>query len=401
MSIAIPAVLAIPVFALITKQVGVELFGIYTLSFAIIGYASIFDLGLSRAVIREVAIHCQNQDNIKQIINTAFSLMLILGVIAFVSIFLLSTYLTNLIGVSAHYYQDVVNGFRLLAVCLPLLLISNIWLAYFEGTAEFKKLSLLRIFAHSGMVVFPLLFSYIEPTFYYLMLGILLARFLTIIISYAWIRKIISIHYYLNMHIAKQLFRFGGWLTVSSVIGPIMVYLDRFVLSAVIGAKSVAFYTAPAELVIRMASIPSAATKTLFVRFSGQSDGQETKIYYLSILILFGGIVLLVLPIFIFSSEVLDIWLGEKFLGDSVAVLRWLLVGLVFNAVAQVPFSVLQAKGHSKITAMLHTAEVLPYVFLLFGLIKSYGIIGVAIAWTVRAIVDTGLLLYFKHRFCD
>lgn len=400
MSIVIPAMLAIPVFALIAKKVGVELFGIYTLSFAIIGYASIFDLGLSRAVIREVAIHHQNQDKITQIVNTAFSLMLVLGVIAFVSIFLLSTYLTHLIGVSMQYYQDIVDGLKVLAVCLPLLLISNIWLAYFEGMAEFKKLSLLKIFAHSGMVIFPLVFTYIESSFQYLMLGILFARILTIIISYICLKKNITIQYYMDKKIAKDLFHFGGWLTVSSIIGPIMVYLDRFILSAMIGAKSVAFYTAPAELVVRMASIPSAIAKTLFVRFSGQSNGQESKIYYLSILVLFVGILLLVSPIFIFAPEFLNIWLGEEFLGDSVAILRWLLLGLVFNAVAQVPFSALQAEGHSKITAMLHTAEVVPYVLLLFGLIKSYGIIGVAIAWTIRAIVDTGWLLYFKHRFC-
>ena len=43
LSIGIPALVAIPIFSLISKKVGFEIFGIYTLSFAIVGYASIFD----------------------------------------------------------------------------------------------------------------------------------------------------------------------------------------------------------------------------------------------------------------------------------------------------------------------------------------------------------------------
>ena len=37
---------------------------------------------------------------------------------------------------------------------------------------------------------------------------------------------------------------YGGWLTVTNVIGPIMGYFDRFVLSHLAGASVVAYYVA-------------------------------------------------------------------------------------------------------------------------------------------------------------
>lgn len=43
-------------FGLIARKIGVELFGLYTLAMIFIGYASIFDAGLTRAVVREIAL---------------------------------------------------------------------------------------------------------------------------------------------------------------------------------------------------------------------------------------------------------------------------------------------------------------------------------------------------------
>ncbi|MBN0009079.1 oligosaccharide flippase family protein, partial [Pseudomonas aeruginosa] len=56
LGVLIPSLAALPAIGYLARVLGVENFGLLTLSFAIIGYASIFDLGLSRAVIREVAL---------------------------------------------------------------------------------------------------------------------------------------------------------------------------------------------------------------------------------------------------------------------------------------------------------------------------------------------------------
>lgn len=47
-----------------------------------------------------------------------------------------------------------------------------------------------------------------------------------------------------------------------------MVYMDKFVMSSVLGAKSVAFYAAPAELVNRMTIFPVAISRAVFPRLS-------------------------------------------------------------------------------------------------------------------------------------
>lgn len=392
LSIAIPAVIAIPAFAVINKQVGTELFGIFTLSFAIIGYASIFDLGLSRAVIREVAMNDNNANAITAIINTAFTMMSVLSLLAVLVIWGISANLAGLLSVSDSYQNDVMSGFKWLAVCVPFLLISQIFLAYFEGLAEFRTLSLVRTLGNVLIVVLPCVASFIEPSFTALMMAMLLARLIVFVLSVGWIVQRVTVRPALDRQIAKRLLGFGGWLTVSTIVSPIMVYFDRFILSSIGGAKNVAFYTAPSELTMRMLSLPSVASRTLFSRLSRTPNGREKDIYRWGIISLGVASFLFALPFFVFAEEILVLWLGQEF-AQSAWVFRILLIGFVFNAIAQVPFTSLQAKGLSKQTAMVHCAELIPYIILLIFLVKYYGLIGVAVAWTVRVIVDTIIFL--------
>ena len=364
LSLVIPAVVAIPVFAWIARLVGIELFGIFTLSFAIAGYASIFDLGLSRALIREVAINRHKPNVVNIFINTATVLILFLSIVASLTVFFGSHLIVDFINVSLVYRNDAINGIQLLALCLPPMLITQVWLSYFEGLEQFAYLSYFKVFSSLSTVLLPLVLALYHQSFTMLILGLVIARVLTLIGSTIWITKYIKLKLNIEWSYASKLFKFGGWLTVSSVIGPVMVYFDRFILSSMIGAKQVAFYTAPSELVLRLITLPSAVTRTLFPNFSANNATDNKRVYRSSVIILGMSAALLALPICIFAQEILVLWMGEEFAGAPKWVLRILVVGFVINAMAQVPFTQLQAKGYSKVTALVHCTEVLPYLIL-------------------------------------
>lgn len=396
LSLVIPAVVALPVFAWIARLVDIELFGIFTLSFAIAGYASIFDLGLSRALIREVAINKASPSVVSIFINTATVLIFILSAVASLAVFSSSYWIVDFINVSSVYKDDAINGIQLLALCLPPMLITQVWLSYFEGLERFAYLSYFKVFSSLSTVLLPLALAVYYPSFTMLVLGLVIARFLTFTASALWLTKYIEIKPTINWSYATQLFKFGSWLTVSSFIGPVMVHFDRFILSSMIGAKQVAFYTAPSELVLRLITLPSAVSRTLFPNFSANTTVDNQKVYKLSVIILGLSATLIALPIFIFAENILILWMGTEFTGEPKWVLRILVVGFVFNAMAQVPFTQLQAKGFSKVTALVHCAEVLPYLIILYLLIDTYGVIGAALAWLIRVIFDTIAFFFFN-----
>lgn len=396
----IPVIIAIPALGMISRQLGVENFGIFTLAFAIVGYASIFDGGITRAVIREIAIYRKDIEEQKRIISTASVLVICLGIFASLILFFGASYLADFLKISIENLQQAKISFELLAFVLPVYLINQVWLAYLEGHERFININIQRIVSSILISLLPVVFCIYEPNLISAILGLIAARYMSLIVTLLLCRKIIfSSGFKFYKVVFKRLIKFGSWLTVSNLISPIMVYFDRFLISNYIGANKVAFYAAPAEMVSRLNNIPYALTRALFPKLIFSTDSiAKKKLENLSYLL----ISLICLAIFIFcfffAEFILVTWLGPEYKGDAIIVFQVLLVGFYFNSIAQIPYSLLQANGHSRTTALIHLAEIIPYILVLFIFLQKMGILGASIAWTARCILDFLLMYFFSKK---
>ena len=202
-----------------------------------------------------------------------------------------------------------------------------------------------------------------------------------------------------SFHRIKDMLSFGAWMTVSNVISPIMVNFDRFFISNILGGAMVAFYTVPFEIIVRILILPMALTTTLFPRFAAtlQNDKPTARKIYFNSFKLTALVLGAVCLIGIFLAKIgLKIWMGDEFSEKSTLICWILLVGIFFNGIAMVPYSLIQASGNAKITAQLHFVEFFCYVPLLISLIHQFSIVGAAIAWSVRVFADFCLLNYFS-----
>lgn len=389
----------LPSMGMMARILGLEPFGIYTLLFALIGYASMFDLGISRALIRAIAMADKQTPQIQSILGTASLLILLSSGVAAALVFLFSPLLVQWLNISPDLSTDSLFAFRLMALSLPFLLLQAVWLSYLEGLSDFKHVNIQRTISGLLLAILPLLAILYQASLSFAVLGLFVGRLITCVLAYFWalptsLRRGL---WHWDKQQAHGLLRFGGWLTVSNVISPLMVYFDRFLLSNLNGATTVSFYTAPAEAITRLLNIPGAVVRVIFPLISAQKDArQETRLTYL---LLLGVCGLISLVGIVGAKWIILLWLGEAYVEQSVPLLQILLVGFFFNAIAQIPYTVIQAKGHAHITAYVHLAEILPYIALLYVLISHFGLLGAAIAWTSRVIVDCLALLILAKRY--
>ena len=168
-----------------------------------------------------------------------------------------------------------------------------------------------------------------------------------------------------------------------------MSYFDRFIVSNIIGAKSVGFYSAPSEMVNRLTNIPWALARALFPKLSSAKTVNEKR---QNEFIAYALMTCTCLPIVffgaLFAHFILNVWVGATYADKSSTILQILLIGFAFNAYAQIPFATIQASGKAKITAIIHCIEIVPYLALLYWMINHYGLVGAAVAWTMRVIID-------------
>lgn len=392
----IPGILSIPILGYMARELGIEEFGLFTIILALVGYASIFDVGITRSVIREIAIFKNNEEEVLKIISTSALLVLILGVAAGVLVIVFSDIISELLKVSPYAVENFKYSLILLSLSIPLFLLTQIWCSLLEGREEFLKLNIFKTISSTLVVLLPAIGLMLDSSLLSAVIGLLISRVISIILV-LWFCKEYIVKLKFHKETFKRLINFGGWIAVSNIISPIMSYFDRFILANKVGSNVVGFYTGPSEAISRIGIFPSAIARTIFPMLSDK-EADKKQIKKISYLLVFLSIVPFGIIAAYFAENILNIWLGSQFALKSTLIFQVLILGLIFNSIAQVPFTSIQAQGGSRITAMLHLFEVVPYVLLLLYLIQYYGLFGAAWAWTIRMFVDMGLLIFLDQK---
>src|SRR5205085_1691726 len=101
--------------------------------------------------------------------------------------------------------------------------------------------------------------------------------------------------------LVRPLFIYGGWVTVSNLIGPLLMRVDQFFIGALLSVAAVGYYTAPYEIATKIWLIPTSLLATIFPAFStlhaSQSLARMEELYSRSLksILLVSGPALLVL----------------------------------------------------------------------------------------------------------
>ena len=400
----VAALFAIPV---LLSHIGAERFGVLSLTWAVVGYLGLFDLGLGRALTKLVAerIGTDRESEVQPLVWTALSLMLALGMMGAVVMWLLSGWLVyRALRIPLALQPEIIASLHLLAVSIPLVLTTSGLRGILEARQRFDLVNAVRV--PMGLLTFvgPVALLPLSTRLDAMVAVLLVTRLL------AWITHVvlvITIMPYLRVPARPScgmmgpLIRFGGWMTVSNIVGPLMVYLDRFVIGAVLSVTAVAYYVTPYEVVTKMWLIPGALTSVLFPTFSSilVDRSQTTRLFMQALqygmLLLFPITIIMVA----FSHEGLELWLGKDFADQGAPVMRWLAVGVFINSLAQIPFALVQAAGRPDLTGTMHCVELPLYLVSLYVLLMFVGLEGAAMAWVGRIVLDTAILSVLARRW--
>src|SRR5690606_12033590 len=169
---------------------------------------------------------------------------------------------------------------------------------------------------------------------------------------------------------------FGGWLTVSLLAVPVLMYAERLLIGGLRSLTELAYYTVPFEIVARTAVIPSAIALTLFPAFSyAQRDARRVDELFrrpLRLLFLFQWPLLVVL--WLFAGEILDVWMGAAVAAAGTPVLRLLAFSFFLHAFAHIALAGVQGLGRPDLKAKLDLIEVPAFLALGVLLIPPFGI---------------------------
>lgn len=400
---AVPLLVGVATIPYIIHGLGTERFGILALAWVLVASFSVFNLGLGQATTKFVAelLGKGETRRLPPLVWTSLILHALFGTIAGLVLAAVTPVLVErLFQLGPGLVVETRAVFLILAMSLPIVFVTGVFRGVLGAAQRFDLVNAVNIPSSSLSYLIPaaaVLLGFGLPA---IVLFFLIARLATALVYLVLCLRIfpgLKHTFSFDRKLLRPLLSYGGWVTVSSVVGPVLVYADRFLIGALISMTAVAYYTAPYEVVIRLWILPISLTATLFPAFSalgGAGDQAQIKkvaVRSLKYLLLMVGPT--VFALVFFAREILHLWLGGEFAQQSTLVFQILAVGVLVNSLAQLPSSLLQGLGRPDIPAKFHLLELPLHVALAWFLIGRYGIAGAALAWTLRVALD-GLLLW-------
>lgn len=403
----IPLLFALLALPFVINGLGTERFGVLVTIWVVTGYFSLFDMGLGRATTKFLADEdARGGDKSYPIIFTSILLLTGLGFVGTLIVFLLTPWLIgSFLNIPADLVDESKYAFYILSLSIPFVLGSLAVRGVLEARQRFGIVNAVKIPASLINYVGPvpvLLFSNsLVPLVSLLVAARIVTYFIYLYFSLQG-EKLRWVPYLKLKKWAEKLFGFGAWLTVSNVISPIMVYMDRFIIGAILTMSAVTYYTTPYEVVSRLLIISGSFMGVMFPAFSVYSKNDPKKLIELiqsSVRYLMLALAPVILFIILSSESLLYYWLGNEFSENSTVVMQVLALGMLFNSLAMIPFTALQAYGRPDILAKIHMVELPLYLGMIWYFTHLFGINGVAMAWTIRVALDGLLIIYFFNRF--
>lgn len=400
---AVPVVLSLVTVPIYLKLVGPERYGILAIAWLLLGYFGLFDLGLGRSTSFRIASLREAPPAARaDTFWAALSINIGMGVAGGMLLWGAAGYFfEHVFKVDEALRSEIVASVPLLACAVPIATLTGTLAGAMQGREKFLETNLVSLISTTLFQILPLAVAYwLGPHILPLLLAAVAARLAAIVVLAC--RCYVE---FCNGHPARLngseiplLLKYGGWANATSLLGPLLVMVDRFAIGAVLGAAAVTIYTVPFQLAQRIQILPGALTNALFPRLSASSPDEQRGLAHRAARTLVAIMSLPVLGAIYMIGPFLELWVGHSVAEQSAPIGRIVLIGFWLNSFALISFIRLQASGRPDLVTKSILVQIPFYITALYFALHNFGYLGCAAMFLLRCAVDYIILSWLADR---
>lgn len=395
----LPTLASIVTVPLFVSSIGAGRYGVLAIAWLVLGYFGAADFGIGRAITQRIsAMRGESRAAMASAVWSALISMAGFGLVGALMVYICANwYFGGPFEAEPGLRGEIIAAVWILALCNPIVAVNGVLSGALMGLERFRLVSICSILSNTSLLLFPLATAWwLSTELSALILAALAARVLGLILLAAgvWGAFLRGQKAAFSKAEFGRLANFGAWIMVTALVGPFMVFADRFLIGAYQNAAAVAAYAIPFQIASRTLMFPVAITQALFPRFASEAVAASAGRCRDFVVFVGQSFAPLMIGLICLSAPLLELWLGEALDPRSAPVAQFVLAGFWINAVAQVPYGFIQARGNPRFTALLHVAELPFYLALLFVLGSRYGLTGYAAAFALRCLCDCLLLCH-------
>jgi O-antigen/teichoic acid export membrane protein len=397
-----PAAAALVAIPLLLKEIGDARFGVLALAWLVLGHFAVFDFGLSRATANRIArLAPDDRRGARQVLWTSLWMNLACGTLGAILLFLLAQpFLIHLVKLSGPVLEEALAAAGWIAVAVPLATLVGVLTGALDGREQFPVANVIQGAGSVAVQLAPVIAAYFVSKDLDVLIGAaVLARAATAAgLLYANIWLVAPYPPSRGeWREARALFGYGAWVSISALIMPFFVTLDKFVVGSVLGTAAVAYYSVPDQIVRRVSAFPAAIVRSLFPRLSALENTGSRELSMKSARIIAGVVTPAVVTLIIAIGPFMTLWIDDAFAARARAPAVLLAAGIWLNSLAMIPSVYLQASGRPDATAKSHLIEIVPHIAILWASVAAFGAVGAATAMLIVTALDACLLMAYAR----
>lgn len=354
-------------------------FGLVSLALIFVNFFEISrDLGMESALIHEEG----SEEEKNKAFNTAFILYPAFALLLYILSYIMAPY--------AGYFfanQNIEPVIRALLITIVIWSFGTIPRTLLRKNLDFKKMLLPQILPRISYGTIAIVMAYLGYGVWSLVIGRIILEITSVIVYWKSLEWRPSFTF--SKSKALELFSFGKFVMVSSLIAFLLSSIDVATIGRVLEMESLGYYTISLSvaglITIQMAAMVS---QVMFPTYSKlQNDIEKMKEAHFSTIKIFS---ILVFPaafgMITISKNFIETVYGEKWL-PAVHILQILCIYGLCASFININTSVFLAVGKPQMTTLINSIQLLLIALLIYPLTKEYGIIGTSFSITIPAIL--------------
>jgi O-antigen/teichoic acid export membrane protein len=293
----------------------------------------------------------------------------------------------------------------MVGLAVPVVLLSSSLRAALSAAQRFDLVNAVVVPASSSMYLLPtigVLAAWSLPT---IVAALIVSKLVALVILWVLTLRhcpgLSGSRLSTNRQTFATLLRFGSWLTVSSVMFPVLSQLERMLIPALLSIGALTFYAVPYEALSRAAILPVSMALTLlpaFSRFEGQGGSALTELAVRPMKCLLLVMTPALAFVGLFGRELMTMWMGPAIALESASPLRILAFAFYLSGFSHILRAAVQGLGRPDLKAKLDLANAGLLLALLLVLVLPFGLTGAASARLIVASTELGGLFLLASR---
>jgi O-antigen/teichoic acid export membrane protein len=389
----------------IALGLGAERYGLYTLLFLFLGYSTALDLGLSFALVKQVAEHDPEtqRTEIDALTNAATAVYTSLATAFVVALVAGRGWIVRtLLHAPADLVPVAEDAVLLVACAVPFATAGTVFNALFRGLLRFEYVAL---------------FSVVNASVYSIGAAVLVrtgASLRAVIGMYVGVTAASALSQWAVLHRLlpgfrpvprfdlrrlRQLFGFGSLMAMNQVANIALLQLDRLVISRVLSIPMAGYYAVPLAISQRLNLLGAATATVAFPHSSASTARGELDDFRRQHLQSARAVAWLTLAptlaVMVLADLILAYWMSPEFAMHGTLVLRLLAFGILWISVASLDAVSIEGSGRPWVTSLFTVITGVANIVGLLVLTPRFGLGGAAASVTLSLLALASLDVWY------